>query len=131
MAKVKKEIDSKKLAALVVQGIQEKKGEEISVLDLRKTGNSIADFFIICVGNSDTQIDAIADSVEEEVYKASGQVPFHKEGAEAKSWVLLDYFDVVVHIFTRDRRSFYALEELWSDGKIKHVAEGEAFKITK
>ena len=95
--------------------MQEKKAVDIKVLNLKKINNSIADYFIICSGNSDTQVDAIANAVEEEVYKKNKQLPWHIEGKENKEWILLDYVDAVAHIFLKERREFYMLEELWGD----------------
>ncbi|WP_416866971.1 MAG: ribosome silencing factor [Imperialibacter sp.] len=106
---------------LVVRGMAEKKAHDIVVLDLRNVKNAVADYFIICSGNSDTQIDAICDSVEEFVFKASKQSPWKKEGKQNKEWILLDYIDVVAHIFKKDKRDFYSLEELWGDAVITPV----------
>jgi ribosome-associated protein len=115
-------VNSDELSKLVVKGMQEKKAHSIVVLNLKKVKNAVADYFIICSGNSETQIDAIADSVEEEIYKLSRQNPWQKEGKENKEWVLLDYVDVVAHVFKKDRREFYALEELWGDAQVTHIA---------
>lgn len=128
MGKTKKEIDSKKLAALVVLGMQEKKAEDIVVLDMRSIKNAEADFFVIGSANSENQLDAIADSVDGTVYKLSNQSPNIESGEEGKTWVLLDYFDVVAHIFLKEKREFYDLEELWSDSKISKLKEGQSFK---
>jgi ribosome-associated protein len=117
----KSEISSSQLADLVVQGMLEKKGQNIAVLDLRDVKNAIADYFIICSGTSDTQVNAIADSVLEEVEKQSGQDPWHKEGFQNREWILLDYLDVVCHIFQKEKRAFYDLEEFWGDAKIKYI----------
>jgi ribosome-associated protein len=103
--------------------MQEKKASSIVIMNLKKVKNAVADYFIICSGNSDTQIDAIADSVEEEIYKLSKQNPWQREGRENKEWVLIDYVDVVAHVFRKDRRDFYALEELWGDAQITHLEE--------
>lgn len=118
---IKSEISSSQLADLVVQGMLEKKGQNIAVLDLRDVKNAIADYFIICSGTSDTQVNAIADSVLEEVEKQSGQDPWHKEGFQNREWILLDYLDVVCHIFQKEKRTFYDLEEFWGDAKIKYI----------
>ncbi len=107
----------------VVRGMQEKKGQDIVVMDLRSVKNAICDYFILCSGNSDTQIDAISTSVEEEVYKLSKQDPWHKEGKLNREWILLDYVDVVAHVFKKDRREFYDLEQLWGDAEIQRIAE--------
>ena len=122
MEVAKVNVNSDELSQLVVKGMQEKKAHSIVVLNLKKVKNAVADYFIICSGNSDTQIDAIADSVEEEIYKLSRQNPWQKEGKENKEWVLLDYVDVVAHVFKKDRREFYALEELWGDAQVTHIA---------
>ena len=110
------------LSKIVVEGMQGKKAQDIVVLDLRKVANSIADFFIICSGNTDTQVRAISESVEDVVNKSNKQNPWHKEGYKNNEWVLLDYVDVVVHIFKKDRREFFALEDLWGDAKITKIA---------
>ena len=113
--------DSDTLADVVVRGIQEKKGLDIVVLNLKDLKNAVADYFIICSAGSDTQLDAVARSVEDEVQKATGQNPWQSEGRTNGEWVLLDYVDVVVHVFLRDRRKFYALEELWGDANISYI----------
>ena len=115
--------DSDKLAEVVVRGMQEKKGLDIVVMNLKELKNAVADYFIVCSASSDTQIEAIARSVEEEVEKLTGQNPWQTEGRMNREWVLLDYVDVVVHIFLRDRRQFYALEELWGDAEITYIEE--------
>jgi ribosome-associated protein len=116
-------ISSEQLCQLVVKGMQEKKALDVVVMDLREIKNAITDFFVICTGNSDTQIDAIADSVETEVYKLTNEHPWQREGKEAKEWILIDYVDVVAHVFRKDRREFYGLEQLWGDAKVTHVEE--------
>ncbi|RSK45888.1 ribosome silencing factor [Hymenobacter perfusus] len=123
--------DSDKLADVVVRGMQEKKAADIVVLNLKELKNAVADYFIICSASSDTQIEAIARSVEEEVEKLTGQNPWQTEGRMNREWVLLDYVDVVVHVFLRDRRQFYALEELWGDAEITHIAEEETPAVVK
>lgn len=120
--------DSDNLADLVVRGMQDKKASDIVVLNLKHLKNAVADYFVICSASSDTQLDAIARSVEEEVEKSTGQMPWQSEGRQNREWVLLDYVDVVVHVFLRDRRSFYALEELWGDAEISFIEEETAVK---
>lgn len=109
------------MADLVVRGMQEKKASDIVVLNLKELKNAVADYFIICSANSDTQIEAVARSVEEEIEKVTGESPWQTEGRTNREWVLLDYVDVVVHVFLRDRRKFYALEELWGDANISYI----------
>ena len=114
---------SEKLSKLVVKGMQEKKASDIVVMDLREVRNAVADFFVICSGNSDKQLDAIADSVDQEVYKGLKENPWHTEGKNNKEWLLLDYASVVVHVFKKDRRSFYSLEKLWGDAVITEIED--------
>ena len=121
MAKKRKGSSSEKLSEIIVKGMLEKKATDIVVMDLRKVKNAVADFFVICSGNSDRQLDAIADSVDEEVYKALNENPWHTEGKNNKEWMLLDYIDVVAHVFRKDRREFYALERLWGDADIREI----------
>ena len=123
MAKKKKEASSEILSQTVVKGMLEKKASDIVVMDLRKVKNAIADFFVICSANSDKQLDAISESVDEEVYKALHENPWHTEGKHNKEWMLLDYIEVVAHIFRKDRRSFFALETLWGDAVITEVSD--------
>ena len=113
--------DSDTLADLVVRGMQDKKAADIVVLNLKELKNAVADYFIICSANSDTQLEAVARSVEEEIEKMTGESPWQTEGRTNREWVLLDYVDVVVHVFLRDRRKFYALEELWGDADIRYI----------
>ena len=115
------EANSDILAELVVKGMQEKKAADIVVMNLKSLKNAVSDYFIIASANSDTQLDAIASAIEEEVFKATKQNPWQSEGRTNKEWVLLDYVDVVAHIFLKDKREFYALEELWGDARIQHV----------
>ena len=103
------------LVDTVVDGIQEVKGKDIVHLDLRGVPNTVCDHFVICHGDSDTAVEAIAGSVEKLVREKLGERPWHAEGREARGWNILDYVDVVVHIFHREKRTFYALEDLWAD----------------
>ncbi|OAQ38396.1 ribosome silencing factor RsfS [Pedobacter psychrophilus] len=111
---------STSFSEIIIHGIQEKKGNDIVRLDLRNIHSSVADYFVICHAESSTQIKAIADSVEKEVFEATGQDPYKKEGLQHAEWILLDYFDVVVHIFRTDKRAFYGLEDLWGDAEFEH-----------
>ena len=112
------DLDSKNLSDLIVKGMQDKKASEITLLDLREVKNAVADYFVLCSGNSDTQLDAISESIEEIVFKTSKQDPWKREGKNNKEWILIDYVNVVAHVFKKDRRQYYALEELWGDAKI-------------
>jgi ribosome-associated protein len=106
------------LAILVAQGMYEKKAEDIKILDMRGLAGASADYFVISHAASDKQVEAIADSAEEEVHKHTGINPLHREGYENLEWILLDYFDVVAHVFQQEKREFFAIEELWGDAKI-------------
>ncbi len=103
------------LVDAVVKSIQEVKGKDIVHLDLREVPNTVSDHFIICHGDSGPQVDAILRSVERFALEEVGEKPWHTEGLNNAEWVLLDFVDVVVHIFHRDKRSYYALEDLWAD----------------
>ncbi len=123
MQQVESEVNAKALSEWVVEGMLEKKALDVVVLDLREVKHAIADYFIICSGNSDTQIDAISDSIEEQIHKNLGINPWKREGRENKEWILLDYIDVVAHIFNKEKREFFGLEELWGDAKVRRIDE--------
>ncbi len=109
------------LLQTIVEGMQEKKANNITILDLQKIENSFCNFFVICEADSKPQLQAITDSVEEFTQKKMNIRPHHIEGVQNAEWILLDYLTIVVHIFRSDRRSFYKLEELWADAKIQHI----------
>jgi ribosome-associated protein len=119
MAKKKTNIDSAKLCDLILHGMQEKKAEDITVINLKKIKNAVADYFIVCSGTSDSHVDAISGSVEDEVFKSTNEWPWHTEGRTNREWILVDYVDVVAHVFIKEKRDFYGLEELWNDAEIK------------
>jgi ribosome-associated protein len=121
MAKKRKDGSSKKLCDAIVKGMVEKKAADILVMDLRKVKNAVADFFVICSGGSDKQLDAITQSIDDEVFKAVKENPWHVEGKNNKEWMLLDYFDVVAHVFRKDKRDFFALEKLWGDAEMTEI----------
>jgi len=104
-----------KIFKTIIHAIQEKKGEHIISLDLRKIPEAVADFFVICQANNNNQLRAIADSIEEEVNLQCDERPFKHEGRQAEQWILIDFVNVVVHIMLPEPRKFYQLEELWSD----------------
>lgn len=103
------------LVDAIVEGIQEVKGKDIVVLDLRGVPNTVCDHFVICHGDSSTQVESIARSVQEMTRKNVGEKPWHTEGERNAEWILMDYVNVVVHVFHRDKRAHYALEDLWGD----------------
>lgn len=112
---------SENLLGAIISGIQEKKGHSIVALDLKPTGSSIADYFVICHGDSITQVNAIAESVEDEVKQIIGENPVYKEGYTNGEWILLDYINVVVHIFLKEQRDFYGIERFWADAEIRNI----------
>jgi ribosome-associated protein len=114
----------------IIIGMLEKKANDITVLDLRKLKTSMADYFIVCHGNSDKQVSAIADSVEEQTKKLAGERAWHVEGSELNEWVLLDYFDIVVHVFMDEKRGFYGIEDLWSDADITVIKDEKDLKLS-
>ena len=117
MLKAKKDVDSKKLCDAIVEGMQENKAKNITVLDLREIGNAVCDYFVICSGESSTQVDGVSSSVMRYTRKTLKEKPWHIEGKNNAEWVLLDYVNVVAHIFYKDARPFYDLEDLWADAK--------------
>jgi ribosome-associated protein len=110
---------SSKIFKKITQSIQEKKGEKLISLDLRKIHEAVADFFIICEASSHTQIKAIADFIEVEVKNKCGESPYRHEGIQALQWVIIDYINIVVHIMLPETRRFYRLEEMWSDAALE------------
>lgn len=108
-----------KIFKTIIKAIQEKKGENIISLDLRKIHEAVADFFVICEAKSQPQIRAITDFIEEEVKKKCSESPYHYEGKEKMHWVILDYVNIVVHIMMPEQRKFYKLEEMWSDAALE------------
>lgn len=123
MARKRKQTPAEKLVQAIVAGMQEKKGQDIVIMDLRNARNAVADYFVICSGSSDKQLAALTDSIEEEVDKAIGESPWHREGRQNKEWMLMDYINVVAHVLRKDKRAHYALEKLWGDAEIEHVED--------
>ena len=117
-----------KILKVILNAIQDKKGEHIVSLDLRKIPEAVADFFIICEASSTVQVRAIAEWVEECVKKQCGEPPYKHEGLSASQWALIDYVNVVVHVFQSETRKFYRLEEMWSDGEalLEEIEEAPA-----
>lgn len=106
-----------RLLKAIVKGLEEKKAHQIRILNLKKIDTSVCDYFVICHGTSTTQVGALADSVTEEVHKSTKEKPWHREGMSNCNWVLLDFGNIVVHIFEEAQRGFYKLEELWADAR--------------
>jgi ribosome-associated protein len=117
--------DSDAVMEQIVSAMQEKKAKQIVGLDLSNIPNAVTKYFVICHAPSKTQVDAIYDSVLENVKRNNGVKPFNKEGQENSEWILIDYVDVVAHIFLEGIRSFYRLEDLWADAKLMNYASDD------
>ena len=109
------------LISLIINGIEEVKGVNINLLDLREIDNTVCDYFVICNGTSNTHVNAIVSSIQKTVSKAIHDKPWHVEGADNAEWVLMDYVNVVVHVFQKQVREFYDIEGLWGDAKVTMV----------
>lgn len=112
------QFDQETINKIIIDSIQDKKAKDLVLLDLRELDEAPTDYFIICHGDSHTQVGAIADNVVAEIKKQTNQLPNHKEGGNNAHWVLVDYFNTVVHVFYHETREFYNLEDLWSDAKV-------------
>jgi len=119
----KKSDGAEVLLANVIKGIFEKKGQNVLKIDLRKLDTRIADYFVICHAPSTTQVSALCDSVDDTVRKETGEKPLHIEGLDNSFWVLIDYGNVIVHIFLEEYRKFYSLESLWADATIEAMED--------
>jgi ribosome-associated protein len=117
----KKTVGNDILLANIIKGIEEVKGNDIDILDLRLLENTVCDYFVICNGNSNTQVNAIVSSVQKTVSKELKDKPWHVEGAENADWVLMDYVHIVVHVFQKHIREYYNIESLWGDAKITSI----------
>lgn len=113
----KNQADADQIVAEIIKGIEEVKGQEIQILDLREIENTVCDYFVICSGTSNTQVNAIVNSVQKIVSKRLKEKPWHVEGSDNAEWVLMDYVHVVVHVFQKHIREFYDIEGLWGDAK--------------
>lgn len=109
------------LLANILKGIEDVKGEDIDILDLREIDNTVCDYFVICNGNSNTQVNAITNSIQKAVSKELKEKPWHVEGTENGEWVLMDYVNIVVHVFQKHIREYYNIESLWGDAKITSI----------
>jgi ribosome-associated protein len=117
----KKKVSADQLITEIVRGIEKVKGLKINILDLREIENTVCDYFIICEGNSNTQVNAISGSIQKTVSKAIKDKPWHVEGEANAEWILLDYINVVVHVFQKQIREYYDIESLWGDAKITSI----------
>lgn len=118
-----KNLEKQMLIETIVKAIQDTKGEDIKILNLTHIENAVADHFIICSANSNTQVNAIAGNVEKTVRNELKDRPWHVEGSENAMWILVDYVSVVVHIFQKHIREYYDIEDLWSDAKVTQIED--------
>ena len=117
----KKNTNNDDLLALIIKGIEDVKGNDINILDLREIENTVCDYFVICNGNSNTQVNAIVGSIQKVVSKELKEKPWHIEGEQNGEWVLMDYVSIVVHVFQKHIREYYNIESLWGDAKITTI----------
>lgn len=117
----KTKVSTDQLITGIIKGIEEVKGNDITILDLREIENTVCDYFVICSGNSNTQVNAIVGSVQKMVSKELKDKPWHIEGSENAEWILMDYVNVVVHVFQKHIREFYDIEGLWGDAKVTTI----------
>ena len=117
----KKKVSNDQLITEIISGIENVKGENITILDLREIENTVCEYFIICDGNSNTQVSAISGSIQKIVGKNMQEKPWHVEGEANAEWILIDYVNIVVHVFQKQIRDFYDIEGLWGDAKITNI----------
>jgi ribosome-associated protein len=117
----KRKASADELIALILHGIEEVKGQDINLLDLRAIDNTVCDYFVICSGTSNTHVNAIVNSIQKTVSKEIHDKPWHVEGSDNAEWVLIDYVNVVVHVFQKHIREYYDIEGLWGDAKVTLV----------
>ena len=118
---IKKEVSTDVLLAGIIKGIEEVKGNEIDLLDLREIDTAVCDYFVLCTGSSNTQVNAIVNSIQKVVSKEFKEKPWHVEGTENGEWVLMDYVSIVVHVFQKEPREYYNSEGLWGDAKMTRI----------
>ena len=114
----KENTNADQLITIILAGIEDVKGKEITILDLREIENTVCDYFVVCEGTSNTQVNAIVNSIQKKVSKELKDNPWHVEGSDNAEWVLMDYVNVVVHVFQKHIREYYDIESLWGDAKI-------------
>jgi ribosome-associated protein len=111
----KENSNADQLISVIISGIEDVKGQNINILDLREIENTVCDYFIICEGTSNTQVNAIVNSIQKKVSKETKDKPWHIEGSDNAEWVLMDYVNIVVHVFQKHTREYYDIESLWGD----------------
>ncbi|MGN8225158.1 ribosome silencing factor [Gracilimonas sp. BCB1] len=114
--------DSKEMVEVITEALLSRKGREITVLDVSEL-TTLTDYFVVCHGNSDVQIKALADVVEEDVREKMGEKAWKKEGLQSRSWVILDFVNIVVHVMSKEKRDFYGIERMWNDAKVTYIED--------
>ncbi|MBP1645686.1 MAG: ybeB [Bacteroidetes bacterium] len=109
------------LTEIAIKGIQDKKGKDITIISLKEIEGSLFDYYIVCTGNSPSHIDSITDAIEQEIKQSVGLSPKRIEGLQNCQWVLLDYFDVIIHVMLEETRDFYKIEQMWKDAPQTHL----------
>ena len=117
-----KRFQKSELRNIIIEAIKDKKGQDIKLIDLKNVGNKACDYFVISHGESSRQIQTIAENIEEQVLKKQDERPFNREGKEQSDWILIDYIDIVVHLFKKETREFYSIEDLWGDADILEIS---------
>ena len=117
--KLKKNINSDNLSSFIAHCMDDKKALDIRIINLKNIKNSVTDYFVLATGNSNVHIDSIAEAIQDDVYKKYNERPWRKEGIENREWILIDFVNVVAHVFDESKRNLYNLENLWGDGIIK------------
>jgi len=118
----KESVETRKLADVIADGLLDKKGKDVVILDVRGL-TTLTDYFVVCHGTSETQIKALADSVEDKTLEKLGEKPWKREGFDARRWIILDYVTVVVHIFSEEKREYYGIERMWNDANRIEVTD--------
>lgn len=112
--------DSQEMVEIITEALLSRKGKDITLLDVSEL-TTLTDFFVVCHGTSDVQIKALADAIEEDMLEKLGEKAWKKEGLQGRSWVILDFVNIVVHIMSKEKRDFYAIERMWNDAKVTHI----------
>jgi len=123
ISKTQQQLDAKRLSDLVIEGLQEIKGQAIVRLDLREVDGAVSDYFVICTGTSDKHVQALAGSVLKLIKDTTKELPYAREGEVTGEWILLDYVNVVLHVFLKEKREFYQIESLWGDAEFEHFED--------
>ena len=115
-------LNTKKIVEVITEALLSKKGKDVAIMDVSEL-TTLTDFFVVCHGTSDVQVKALADAVEDEVRKKTGEKAWKKEGLQSRAWVILDYVNIVVHVMSKEKREYYGIERMWNDAKITHLED--------